>query len=131
MTATQLNDLPQTAQLRKNAQPELGLVCITFDKKVRFRTMTRTRYLKLSLAQRESSLREIYLHNLQCLHDALTFCQENNLRLYRISSALFPLSDMEDQIGSNILEEISTDLGKLVSDRKLSISEWYYTQINM
>ncbi|RUR81962.1 hypothetical protein DSM107007_35960 [Nostoc sp. PCC 7120 = FACHB-418] len=113
MTATQLNDLPQTAQLRKNAQPELGLVCITFDKKVRFRTMTRTRYLKLSLAQRESSLREIYLHNLQCLHDALTFCQENNLRLYRISSALFPLSDMEDQIGSNILEEISTDLGKI------------------
>ncbi|ABA20197.1 UV-damage endonuclease [Trichormus variabilis ATCC 29413] len=113
MTATQLNNLPQTAQLRKNAQPELGLVCITFDKKVRFRTMTRTRYLQLSLAQRESSLREIYLHNLQCLHDALTFCQENDLRLYRISSALFPLSDMEDQIGANILEEISTDLGKI------------------
>ncbi|BAY36225.1 putative UV damage endonuclease [Nostoc sp. NIES-2111] len=113
MAATQLNNLPPTVQLAKNTQPELGLVCITFDKQVRFRTMTRTRYLQLSLSERESGLREIYLHNLQRLQDALTFCQNNNIRLYRIPSGVFPLSDMEDQIGAKILEEISADLGQI------------------
>ena len=113
MAATQLNNLPPTAQLQKNAQPELGLVCITFDQQVRFRTMTRTRYLQLSLSQRESGLREIYLHNLQRLHDALTFCENNNIRLYRIPSGIFPLSDMEDKIGAKILAEISADLSQI------------------
>jgi UV DNA damage endonuclease len=113
MAATQLNNLPPTTQLQKNAQPELGLVCITFDKQVRFRTMTRTRYLQLSLSERESGLREIYLHNLQRLHDALTFCQNNHIRLYRLPSGVFPLSDMEDQIGAKILEEITDDLGQI------------------
>ncbi len=113
MAATQLNNLLPTAQLQKNAQPELGLVCITFDKQVRFRTMTRTRYLQLSLTERESGLREIYLHNLQRLHDALTFCQNNHIRLYRLPSGVFPLSDMEDQIGAKILEEISSNLGEI------------------
>lgn len=113
MAANQLNNLPATAQLEKNAQPELGLVCITFDKQVRFRTMTRTRYLQLSLSQRESGLREIYLHNLQRLHDALTFCQNNHIRLYRLPSGVFPLSDMEDQIGAKILKEITDDLGQI------------------
>ncbi|BAT56006.1 putative UV damage endonuclease [Nostoc sp. NIES-3756] len=113
MAATQLNNLPPTVQLAKNTQPELGLVCITFDKQVRFRTMTRTRYLQLSFSERESGLRGIYLHNLQRLHDALTFCQNNNIRLYRIPSGVFPLSDMEDQIGAKILEEIIADLGQI------------------
>ncbi|MBD2499431.1 UV DNA damage repair endonuclease UvsE [Anabaena azotica] len=113
MAATQLNKLPPTAQLQKNAQPELGLVCITFDKQVRFRTMTRTRYLQLSLGQREGGLREIYLHNLQRLHDALTFCQNNHIRLYRLPSGVFPLSDMADQIGAKILVEITDDLGQI------------------
>jgi UV DNA damage endonuclease len=113
MAAIQLDNISSAEQLHKKAPPELGLVCITFDKKVRFRTMTRTRYLKLSLTERESALRELYQHNLQRLHDALLFCQANNLRLYRMSSDLFPLSDMEDEIGANILEEMSADLGKI------------------
>ncbi|HIK05118.1 MAG TPA: UV DNA damage repair endonuclease UvsE [Trichormus sp. M33_DOE_039] len=113
MAATQLNNLPQTAKLNNNTKPELGLVCITVDKKVRFRTMTRTRYLQLNLNQRETALTEIYQHNLQRLHDALSFCAENKIRLYRMSSALFPLSDMEDEIGANILEAMSAELGKI------------------
>ena len=113
MAAIQLDNISSAEQLQKKAPPELGLVCITLDKKVRFRTMTRTRYLKLSLTERESALRELYQHNLQRLHDALLFCQANNLRLYRMSSDLFPLSDMEDKIGANILEEMSADLGKI------------------
>ncbi len=36
--------------------PHLGLVCVTLSKEVRFRTMTRTRYLKLSEPERDSAL---------------------------------------------------------------------------
>ncbi|NDJ22193.1 UV DNA damage repair endonuclease UvsE [Nostoc sp. B(2019)] len=113
MTAIHLQNLLNTQQCQKSTSPHLGLVCITFDKQVRFRTMTRTRYLKLSLCDRESALRELYSHNLQRLHDALSFCQENGIRLYRMSSGLFPLSDMEDEIGANILEEMSANLGEI------------------
>jgi UV DNA damage endonuclease len=112
MTATQCQNLPNL-QLPKGFLPELGLVCITFDKQVRFRTMTRTRYLQLTLEQRESALKELYQSNLQRLDGALSFCQQNKIRLYRMSSALFPLSDMEDEIGANILEEMSADLAKI------------------
>ncbi|MBD2519146.1 UV DNA damage repair endonuclease UvsE [Nostoc sp. FACHB-973] len=112
MTAIQFQNLPHT-QRQKGTLPHLGLVCITIDKQVRFRTMTRTRYLKLTLEQRETALRELYEHNLQRLHDALSFCQENQIQLYRMSSALFPLSDMEDEIGANVLEEMSDRLAKI------------------
>ncbi|WP_138500120.1 UV DNA damage repair endonuclease UvsE [Nostoc sp. PA-18-2419] len=112
MTAIQFQNLPHTQQ-QQGTLPHLGLVCITVEKQVRFRTMTRTRYLKLTLEQRETALRELYQHNLQRLHDALSFCQENQIQLYRISSALFPLCDMEDEIGTNILEEISDQLAEI------------------
>ncbi|WP_193196911.1 UV DNA damage repair endonuclease UvsE [Nostoc sp. MG11] len=116
MTAIHLQNLlnaQQCEESEESSSPHLGLVCITFDKQVRFRTMTRTRYLKLSLSDRESALRELYSHNLQRLYDALFFCQENGIRLYRMSSGLFPLSDMEDEIGANILEEMSANLGEI------------------
>ncbi|AFZ55818.1 UV DNA damage repair endonuclease UvsE [Anabaena cylindrica FACHB-243] len=111
MTNIQLQKI--NAQQKLSTTPYLGLVCITSDQEVRFRTITRTRYLKLSLQQREDTLRELYQHNLQCLNGALSFCQKQNIRLYRMTSALFPLSDMEDEIGANILEEMSADLGKI------------------
>jgi UV DNA damage endonuclease len=113
MTAIQFQNLPDTQQQQKDTLPHLGLVCITISQQVRFRTMTLTRYLKLSDVQRESALRELYQHNLQRLHDALSFCESNKIRLYRMASALFPLSDMEDEIGANILEEMSADLGEI------------------
>lgn len=111
MTKIQLQKI--NAQQQPSTVPYLGLVCITSDQQVRFRTITRTRYLKLSLQQREDTLRELYQHNLRCLDGALSFCQKQNIRLYRMSSALFPLSDMEDEIGANILEQMSADLGKI------------------
>ncbi len=113
MTAIQFQNLTDTQQQQKDTLPHLGLVCITISQQVRFRTMTRTRYLKLSDIQRESALRELYQHNLQRLHDALSFCQNNKIQLYRMSSALFPLSDIEDEIGANILEEMNADLGQI------------------
>ncbi|YAF95800.1 MAG: UV DNA damage repair endonuclease UvsE [Nodularia sp. CChRGM 3473] len=113
MAAIQFPNQTYLQRSPKSSPPHLGLVCVTISQQVRFRTMTRTRYLKLSLSQRESALRELYTDNLQRLDQALTFCQENNIRLYRMSSNLFPLSDMEDEIGANILEEMSANLGKI------------------
>lgn len=113
MTPIQSENLPHLQPQQKASTPELGLVCITFDKQVRFLSMTRTRYLQLSLEKRESALRELYQDNLQRLHTALSFCQKNNIRLYRMTSALFPLSDMEDNIGANILEQMSAELAPI------------------
>lgn len=121
MTAVQLNN-PNNAELLPKSDsplqtqricPRLGLVCITSSKEVRFRTMTRTRYLKLSEPERESALKELYVDNLNRLDGAVSFCQQHQIQLYRISSALFPLSDMEDEIGATILEEMSADLARI------------------
>ena len=110
MTAVELTNLPKADLLPKGDRPRLGLVCITFSKEVRFRTMTRTRYLKLSETEREIALKELYVDNLYRLNAAISFCQQHNIQLYRLPSGLFPLSDMEDGIGANILEEMSADL---------------------
>lgn len=110
MTAVELNNLPKADLLPKGDRPRLGLVCITFSKEVRFRTMTRTRYLKLSETEREIALKELYVDNLNRLNAAISFCQQHNIQLYRLPSGLFPLSDMEDGIGANILEDMSADL---------------------
>ncbi|NHC37677.1 UV DNA damage repair endonuclease UvsE [Scytonema millei] len=95
---------------RASDRSKLGLVCITVSKAVRYRTMTRTRYLKLSAAERETVLRELYLSNLTRLDAAISFCQTNQIFLYRMPSGLFPLSDMEDGIGQAILAEMAADL---------------------
>jgi UV DNA damage endonuclease len=113
MSVIEFQNLPNAQQCQKSILPSLGLVCITSDKQVRFRTMTRTRYLKLSLSDRKTVLSELYRHNLQRLHDALSFCQQNKIQLYRMSSNLFPLSDLEDKIGANILEAMSADLATI------------------
>ncbi|MBV6627158.1 MAG: UV DNA damage repair endonuclease UvsE [Rivularia sp. (in: Bacteria)] len=114
MTAIQL----ESASVQSNHKatlPELGLVCITVSKEVRFRTMTRTRYLQLSENERKTALKSIYTDNLEKLNSALTFCQKHSIKLYRMTSNLFPLCDMEDEIGKNLLEEMSTNLAKIGS----------------
>ena len=75
--------------------------------------MTRTRYLKLSEPEREIALKELYVDNLSRLNAGISFCQQHNIQLYRLPSGLFPLSDMEDGIGANILEEMSADLAQI------------------
>jgi UV DNA damage endonuclease len=99
-----------TPKQMPHADPHLGLVCVTLSKEVRFRTMTRTRYLKLSEPERESALRQLYVDNLKRLYGAITFCQQRNIQLYRLPSRLFPLSDLEDKVGAKILAEMSADL---------------------
>lgn len=92
-------------------RPHLGLVCVTHSDKIRFRTITRTRYLKLGESEREAALRDIYTDNLERVQRALTFCSVRGIRLYRLSSDLFPFND--DMLGGSILEEMSPQLAKV------------------
>ena len=112
MTATQLESASAQSK-HETTSPELGLVCITVSKEVRFRTITRTRYLQFGEKERKTALQSIYTDNLQRLNSALTFCHKHSIKLYRMTSNLFPLCDIEDGIGKNLLEEMSADLAKI------------------
>jgi UV DNA damage endonuclease len=90
--------------------PALGLVCITASERIRYRTITRTNYLRLHGEARGDKLRELYAFNAAKLLEALTFCFENGIRLYRVTSQLFPMSDLEDGVGETVLTEISPRL---------------------
>jgi len=101
--------------LRGEVQPHLGLVCMTLSEEVRFRTITRTRYLKFSLEERPAILSDIYVDNLKRTLKALTFCALNRIKLYRLSSALFPFSDYNEDggIGEQVLESMAGDLAQV------------------
>ncbi len=95
---------------RTSVTPQLGLVCITASKDVRYKTVTRKRLLQFSEAEQEDMLRNLYTENLQRLNQAIDFCLKNELRLYRITSALFPFADTE--LGERILNELNEELLK-------------------
>ncbi len=94
--------------------PELGLVCITASRAVRYRTVTRKRIFQFDFSEQERMLRELYAENLRRLGEAIEFCHLSNIRLYRLSSALFPFAD--DVIGDYVLTEFKEAMG-LVGDR--------------
>jgi UV DNA damage endonuclease len=90
--------------------PQLGLVCITASKEVRYCTITRKRLLQLPETEQEEILRNLYAKNLQRLNLAIDFCLNHELRLYRITSNLFPFADTE--LGEKILNEFNEELLK-------------------
>jgi len=71
--------------------PQLGLVCITASKELRFRAVTRKRLLQLPVSEQQQVLEELYRDNLRRLDRALDYCTVQNIRLYRMSSALYSL----------------------------------------
>jgi UV DNA damage endonuclease len=85
------------------AGPQLGLVCITHSDAVRYRALTRKRLLQLEPAEQKRVLGELYADNLSRLDGALSFCEARGLRLYRMTSGLFPFAD--DEAGADVLEE--------------------------
>lgn len=85
------------------AQPQLGLVCITISDAVRYRALTRKRLLQFDEVRQKHMLRELYADNLARLDKALDFCIAQSIRLYRMTSALFPFAD--DPAGEDVLEE--------------------------
>ncbi|GAB4195227.1 MAG: UV DNA damage repair endonuclease UvsE [Coleofasciculaceae cyanobacterium] len=88
--------------------PQLGLVCITASNEVRYRTVTRKRLLQLPETEQAELLRNLYAENLKRLNLAIDFCLNNQIRLYRITSNLFPFADTE--LGEKILNEFNEDL---------------------
>lgn len=96
---------------RINGQPpHLGLVCITTSEAVRYRALTRKRLLQFAADERKRLLRELYADNLARLNAALDFCTERGIRLYRMTSGLFPFAD--DEPGGKVLEEFRRELGE-------------------
>lgn len=92
---------------------KLGLVCITHSPEIRYKTITRTRYLSLEPSIRKPSLEKLYQYNLKMLFKALAFCHSRGIFLYRMLSDAFPLSDFEDGIGHGVLVEMGQQLSKI------------------
>jgi UV DNA damage endonuclease len=86
-------------------RPQLGLVCITSSDAVRYRTMTRKRLLLLDEVEQKNALRRLYADNLSRLDAAIDYCHAHEIRLYRLTSSLFPFAD--DPIGEDVLNEFS------------------------
>ena len=103
---------------QKRVTPQLGLVCITASKAVRYRTVTRKRLLQLSETEQEEVLRNLYTENLQRLNLAIDFCLANELRLYRIPSNLFPFADTD--LGERVLNELNEELLE-IGERVMSV----------
>jgi UV DNA damage endonuclease len=94
----------------RDARPRLGLVCITHSEEVRYRALTRKRLLQFGEAEQRRLLRELYADNLARLNRALDFCAARGLRLYRMTSGLFPFAD--DAAGAGLLEEFREGLAR-------------------
>ncbi|WP_293156000.1 MULTISPECIES: UV DNA damage repair endonuclease UvsE [unclassified Microcoleus] len=105
--------------LSSQKQPELGLVCITTSDAVRFRTVTRKRLLQLTEIEQEKVLRELYADNLKRLDKALDFCYANGIKLYRMTSALFPFADTD--LGETVLDSMNEELRR-VGDRTIDLN---------
>jgi UV DNA damage endonuclease len=90
--------------------PNLGLVCITVSKDVRYRTITRTRLLAAAPDAQRKLLDDIYRDNIQTFDNALRYCEREGIRLYRIPSSIFPFFD--EDIGREVLAPLAATLGK-------------------
>lgn len=93
-----------------SVRSNLGLVCITTTDAVRYKTITRKRLLSFDEAEQAERLRVLYQENTTRLGNAVAFCLENGIKLYRISSEIFPFSD--EPFGLEILREFSDQLAE-------------------
>jgi UV DNA damage endonuclease len=91
-------------------QPNLGLVCITTSKDVRYRTVTRKRLLEHSHEAQRTLLDDLYRDNIQTLDNALRYCEREGIRLYRMPSSIFPFAD--DDIGREVLAPFAAMLAR-------------------
>ena len=98
--------------------PQLGLVCITTTDAVRYRALTRKRLLQFDTLEQKRILRELYADNLVRLNNALDFCRERGLKLYRLTSGLFPFAD--DEAGADVLEEFQ-DEARRTGERAIAL----------
>ena len=90
--------------------PELGLVCITVSKDIRYRTVTRKRLLEQSDAGQRKLLDDIYRDNIQTLAGALQYCKREGIRMYRIPSSIFPFFD--EDVGREVMQPLAPALAR-------------------
>ena len=90
--------------------PNLGLVCITVSKDVRYRTVTRKRLLEHSFDAQRTLLENLYRDNIQTLDNAMRYCEAEGIRLYRLPSSIFPFAD--EDIGCEVLAPFAATLGR-------------------
>ena len=91
-------------------RPQLGLVCITTSKDVRYRALTRKRLLEHSEDGRRRLLEDIYRDNLQTFDQAMRYCEREGIALYRLPSSIFPFADEPD--GRAILQAFAPQLAR-------------------
>ena len=106
-----------TRETRTDRAPELGLVCITSSDAVRYKTITRTRLLRLDREEQEATLEALYRANLTRLERAVAFCRERGIGLYRLTSDFMPFSDVA--AGEAALERVAAEarrVGGLVTE---------------
>lgn len=96
------------AAAQKKGKPHYGLVCMTAAETCRFRMITRSRYLSLSPKERHATLTALYWDNLARLLKTLCFCNAQSIRLYRMPTGLFPMSD--ESPGRQILQAMAANL---------------------
>ena len=89
--------------------PHLGLVCITAGDEVRYRTITRTRFLSFDDDRRRAALDELYRDNVQTLFKAVDYCHARAIRLYRVTSNLFP--QVDHPVGRATLDSLRDAMG--------------------
>ena len=85
--------MPGGSPAARPAAPNLGLVCITVGPDVRYRTITRTRFLSFDEAGQVAALDALYRDNVRTLFAAVDYCAARGIRLYRVTSNLFPQID--------------------------------------
>ncbi|MVN87443.1 UV DNA damage repair endonuclease UvsE [Deinococcus sp. HMF7620] len=114
-----LGPLPQSGpgRTRRRADavsapsPAYGLVCMTVGPEIHFRTITLTRYRALSPEAREAALLDLYAENISRVQRAADFCAARGIRLYRLSSSLFPMLDLAgDDTGGAVLDALAPQL---------------------
>jgi len=90
--------------------PQLGLVCITVSKDIRYRIITRKRLLEASPEGQRKLLDDIYRDNIQTFDNALRYCAREGIGLYRIPSSIFPFLD--EDIGREVMAPLAGALAK-------------------
>ncbi len=83
-------------------------MCLSYTEECRYRTITLKRFRGFQAEQRLATLRELYWDNLRRLQWTLGFCARRGIRLYRVTSGLFPMSDEPE--GEQVLSEMAANL---------------------
>lgn len=90
---------------------EMGLVCLLLDKNYSFKTITKTRFNKLSNDEQINCLINIYKYNLNNLINILDYCYIKDIYSYRLSSDMFPFGDTP--IGKDIIDLFKHDFDSI------------------